>query len=95
MKTLERAVEIIVEDIRTDVEGYYQDWEIENWQEYLDATGRDSADFKEDVYYMLSHSEINGTGFMRFTDDCEIIEDDGTVVSYRQLMNQVRKAMGW
>lgn len=93
MTNLEIAKKLIIEDIRNDLNGYYSNWGIESWKEYLDATGRDSGDIKEDVYYILSHSE-ELKGIDTFTDDCEIIDGD-EIISYRSLMNEVRKELGW
>lgn len=95
MTNIEKVVNIIITDIKNDLEDYYSDWEIENWKEYLDATGRDSADFKEDVYYMLNHAEnLEGT---EFNDDLDIYDNsvNGGFITYRQLMHKVRKEIGW
>ena len=92
----EQAVNILATEIQKDLNGYYKDWDIENWAEYLDATGRDSADFKEDAYYLLNHFDWRSVGLDPmgpFTDDLEILDDNvpGGVLSYRKLMDLVRK----
>lgn len=91
----EKAVQIIVSDIRKTIDEDYSDWGIESWKEMLHAFGMDNgAEFKDEVFYILTHSDIDG---LAFTDDCEIM--DATVpsgiTSYRGLMARVRHALGW
>jgi hypothetical protein len=87
MTRLEKAIKLIVEDVKKDLDGYYQSWDIETWSEYIEATGRNNKEVKEDVSYMLNENEL----FLN--DDYELETENGELVSYRQLMNQVRKQL--
>lgn len=93
MNKFELAVKIIVVDIETDLDGYYKDSEIETWADYLEETGRDSADVKEDVRFTLaSYSDFNNVDL--YLNDCNELElEDGSVLTYRKLMNAVRKQL--
>ena len=82
-------IKVFFEDVKQDLNGYYSDWEIETWKDYLEATGRNSAAFKEDVYYILK-SNSNDTWL---TDDYELETEDGSFISYKKLMNAVRKEL--
>ncbi len=95
MTNTEKAVNAIVAEIRNDLDGYYSDWDISSWKELLRAYGHDSASMKEDVYYILGHTD--GFDPMLCTDDCEIFDDTvpGGITSYRQLIAKVRKALNW
>lgn len=87
MTRLEKAISLIVEDVKKDLDGYYQSWDIETWSDYVEATGRDSKEVKEDVAYMLNEIDLS------LNDDYELETEDGELVSYRQLMNLVRKQL--
>jgi hypothetical protein len=93
MNKFELAVKLVVEDIKSDLDGYYKDSGIETWADYLDETGRDSADVKEDVRYTLaSYSDFNNVDL--YLNDCNELElEDGSVLTYRKLMNAVRKQL--
>lgn len=97
MTHLEKALDIVVTDIRRDLDGYYRDWDITSWAQYLEDSGRTSADFKEDVLYMFidhDNTEYDATGktpAQWWTDDGEIVTEDGHIISYRKFMNMVRK----
>lgn len=93
MKKLEIAINLIVNDIKEDLEGYYSDCGIKTWSEYLEETGRDSSDFKEDVHYILmNYSYINNVD-MYLNDSYELELENGEIISYRKLMNMVRKQL--
>lgn len=88
METLkEKAIELVVEDIKSDLTGYYKDCEIETWSDYLDETGCDSSDIKDNVMYVLRKEEIY------FNDSNELELEDGSLLTYRKLMNAVRKEL--
>ena len=90
------AIQIIVDDIRSYLDGIYRDWEIGSWSEMLDAFGQTSADFKEDVRYtLIQYYNRMGCVYFPVTDDCEIVNTDGSITTYRQLTNLVRKELGW
>lgn len=88
MKTLkERTIELVVEDIKADLTGYYKDCGIETWADYLEETGCDSSDVKDNAYYVLRNADIY------FNDSNELELEDGSLLSYRKLMNAVRKEL--
>ena len=87
MTNLEKAVQIIVNDYKTTLQNDYSDWDIHSWSDMVEAFGQDSKDIKEDVIYTLRGADIY------LNDDCELEEQDGTTISYRKLMNEVRKEM--
>lgn len=89
----DKAVEIIVNDLRSDIDGLYADWEISNWAEMLDAFGADSADMKDDIQYTLIEAAKDKIIPWCFNDDLSIEESDGQIRSYRQLTNAVRKQL--
>lgn len=87
MTNLENAVQIIVNDYKATLQSDYSDWDIHSWSDMIETFGQDSQDVKEDVIYTLKGANI----FLN--DDCEFEEQDGSVVTYRKLMNAVRKEM--
>lgn len=87
MTNLENAVEIIVNDYENTLQNDYSDWDIHSWSDMIEASGQDSQDVKEDVVYTLKEADI----FLN--DDFGLEEQDGSVVTYRKLMNAVRKEM--
>ena len=87
MTNLEKAVQIIVNDYKTTLQNDYSDWNINSWSDMIEAFGQDSRGVKEDVIYVLMGANIY------LNDDCELEEQDGTTISYRKLMNEVRKEM--
>ena len=91
MKKFYLCVKLVVEDIKSDLEGYYKDSGIETWADYLEETGRDSKDMKDDVRYTLaSYSDFNNVDL--YLDDCNELElEDGSLLTYRKLMNAVKK----
>lgn len=87
MTNLENAVRIIVNDYKSTLQNDYSDWDIHSWSDMIGAFGQDSKGVKEDVIYTLKEADIF------FNDDCEFEEQDGSVITYRKLMNVVRKEM--
>lgn len=87
MTNLEKALQIIVNDYKTTLQNDYSDWDINSWSDMIEAFGQDSRGVKEDVIYVLMGANIY------LNDDCELEEQDGTTISYRKLMNEVRKEM--
>lgn len=93
MNKFELATKLVVEDIKSDLEGYYKDSGVETWADYLEETGRDSKDMKDDVRYTLaSYSDFNNVEL--YFNDCNELElEDGSLLTYRKLMNAVRKEL--
>lgn len=87
MTNIEKAVQIIVNDYKATLQSDYSDWDIRSWSDMIEAFGQDSQDVKEDVVYTLKEADI----FLN--DDFELEEQDGSLVTYRKLMNAVRKEM--
>ena len=87
MTNLEKAVQIIVNDYKATLQNDYSDWDIHSWSDMVEAFGQDSRGVKEDVIYTLRGADIY------LNDDCELEEQDGTIISYRKLMNEVRKEL--
>lgn len=87
MAVLEKAIELIVNDIKKDLnDEYYKEYEIESWSEYLDATGQDSKTLKENVVYILNNEDI-------YLNDSYELENGFELVSFRKLMSLVRKQL--
>lgn len=93
MKKFDLCIKLVVEDVKEDLTGYYKDSDIETWADYVEETGRDSADVKADVYYTLNkYSEENGVDL--YFNDCNELElEDGSLLTYRKLMNAVRREL--
>lgn len=93
MNKFDLCVKLIVDDVKADLTGYYKDSDIETWSDYVEETGRDSADVKADVLYTLnSYSDFNNVD-LYFNDCSELELEDGTLLTYRKLMNAVRKEL--
>ena len=83
MTRLEEAAKIIAESYREDCKEY--DTTIRG---FFKIMGYDTQDLKQEFWYALRHSSFKG----EFTDDCEIIEDEGyTVHTFGELSRAVRK----
>lgn len=93
MTNLELAVRILADYYENTINEDYSDWGIESWSEMVKAFGQDSDDVMEDVNSILDdYCTENNTQSVRLTADFEIEETDG-FVSYRKLMNEVRKEL--
>ena len=93
MKKFDLCVKLVVEDIKIDLEGYYKDSGIETWADYLEETGRGSREVKEDVYYTLNRYSNDNNVDLYFNDCNELELEDGSLLTYRKLMNSVRKEL--
>ena len=83
MTRLQEAAQIIAESFREDCEEYNT-----NISGFFKIMGYDTEDLKQEFWYALRHSSFKG----EFTDDCEIIEDEGyTVHTFGELSREVRK----
>lgn len=87
MTNFEKAVKIIGEDFRQ-----YSTWKeykgVKQVKELLEIWDFTSAQLKEEIVYILTHSEEKD---FFVTDDGEIEEADGTLHSYRKLAKAVRE----
>ncbi len=94
MTNFEKAVEIAANSVRRDVKMFGVDIEhVDGWNDLLDIFGYDGEDMKDDVYHELCHA-ANAGDLERFPmDDCSIEDSDGSVKTYRQLANAIRKAL--
>lgn len=93
MTNLELAVRILADYYENTINEDYSDWGIESWSEMVKAFGQDSDDVMEDVNSILDdYCTENNTQSVMLTADFEIEEADG-FVSYRKLMNEVRKEL--
>lgn len=94
MTNFEKAVEIAVRGIRHDAKLYGVNLdECDGWADMLDWFGQDSADMKNDIYRELFAARRNGEIDFAPMDDCSIEDSDGSVKTYRQLTNAVRKQL--
>lgn len=93
MTNLELAVRILADYYENTINEDYSDWGIESWSEMVKAFGQDGDDVMEDVNSILDdYCKENNTKSVMLTADFEIEEADG-FVSYRELMNEVRKEL--
>ena len=92
MTNFEKVTAIVVEDIKHDLRNY-ADYDIECWQDILDAFAIDSAEMKENIEWTLSRKANAGEIEWCWMDDLSIEEADGSYKTYRQLTNAVRKQL--
>ena len=89
---IEKAVKIITDDFKQEIadDAYYSN--IENYSEMVKVFGWDSTDLKEEVKYILLHSEasdyVNDEKTLTLAGDSW--DDD---VAYKDYMKLVRKEM--
>lgn len=93
MSKFELCVKLVVEDVKADLDGYYKDNGIETWGDYLEETGRDSKEVKDDVLYTLNRYSDDNDVDLYFNDCNELELEDGSLLTYRKLMNAVRKEL--
>lgn len=93
MNKFELATKLVVEDVKSDLDGYYKDCGIKTLYEYLEETGCDSADVKDNVYYVLNRYSNENNVDLYFNDSNELELEDGSILTYRKLMNRVRKQL--
>ena len=91
MTNRELAVSLIKDDLEHAVTGNHIE-EYESYKEFLEYEYDGySKNFKDDVYYTLSAYSNNHPELGQFiTDDLDIIEEDGTLVSYRKWSKDIR-----
>lgn len=93
MNKFELCVKLVVDDVKADLEGYYKNSDIETWGDYLEETGRDSKEVKDDVLYTLNRYSDDNDVDLYFNDCNELELEDGSLLTYRKLMNAVRKQL--
>lgn len=93
MNKFELCIKLVVEDVKEDLTGYYKDSGINTWSEYLEETGCDSADVKDNVYYVLNRYSNENNVELYFNDSNELELEDGSILTYRKFMNRVRKEL--
>ena len=94
MTNFEKATEIAVESIKHDALMCGVDWNyVSNWNELLEWLGQDSADMKEDIRFELCRAANMGQFEFCFMDDLSIEDSDGSIKTYRQLTNAIRKQL--
>lgn len=89
MTNLETAARIAAKNITDDV--LWLGSSVENIQGWGELSNLFS-DMKEEVLFSL-RSYYKETGKLSVTEDCRIVEDDGEVNSYRQLVNAISKEL--
>lgn len=89
MTNTEKVIEIVVNAINEELDGY----EVENWKELLRYLGLDTEEFKDE--FVIGYTE--GSEWWFVGDDGSVLDDTvkGGVTTYRQLMAKVRKSLGF
>lgn len=85
MSNIEKAVKVFCEAHREYLKMYE---DIETMNDLIELWGWDSKELKDEILYELYHNKE--TVDIDITDDCEIIEKDGTIHSYRSLVKAIR-----
>ena len=85
--------ELVVDEIRKDLENSLMGNMLEMYQSFnefieYEYEGYSSA-FKEDTAYWIVRSVLGGDR-NRYTDGLDILEEDGTIVSYRSWSRDIR-----
>lgn len=94
MTNFEKAVEIAVGGIKYDAKIFGVDWErVDGWNDLLEWFGQDSTDMKNDIYHELCRAAAMGNLNGYPMDDCSIEDSDGSIKTYRQLANAIRKQL--
>lgn len=99
MTKFELAVKVTVDWIKFDLSTYRKNgWEIENWSDMLNAFGQDSKDMQRDIEYMLlrytnKQYDMGNNIDITLNGYHELEDENGNLISYRQLTNAVRKEL--
>ncbi len=85
--------ELVVDEIRKALETYVMGNMLEMYQSFnefieYEYEGYSSA-FKDDTVYWVVRSYLGGDK-QRYTDGLDILEEDGTIVSYRSWSHDIR-----
>jgi hypothetical protein len=90
MKNLLEAIAIAKEEVLLRLNLMNKGEEVEDYKEFIDVVyDGDSKQFKDDLDYTFS--KMFGLEFI--TDDMEIIETNGEIISYRKFINILKKEM--
>lgn len=82
MTKFEEAVKIIAEDYREECEEH--EWTI---REAFKCWQCDTEDLQAEFLSILNYNKFDGY----FTDDCEILDDDGNFKTLKELIKAVKK----
>lgn len=94
MTNFEKAVEIAVAGIKHDAAVMGVDWKrVGNWAELLEWFGQDSTDMREGIYFELRRAATVEHLDWYPMDDCSVEDSDGSIKTYRQLTNAIRKQL--
>lgn len=94
MTNFSKYVDYIAEDLRSEFDQYRRNgWEMASWSEMLDAFGIESSDLKDDIHYTVARAVNDGELPDCYFDDMSIEDSDGSIKTYRQLTNAVRKVL--
>ncbi len=91
----ELAIKVVADDFEETLkEDYYKDWDITTWSEMQHAFGCDSADTKANIIYVLTdYANKFGIFDVYPDDDGSVRTNDGDIMTYRQLVNAVKKEL--
>lgn len=93
MTKLEEIVDVIVKNIKSDMDSIYKGIPIADWNALLDTFGLSASEMKEEIYHILAiYSNQTGKDYY-MNDDYEIILENGDIITYRQLSNLIRKKL--
>lgn len=85
--TLQDIVKVIAETYRKDAERN----ECETCKEVFEFYDYDSAELKEEIIYSLEHEFDDYNVDFTYYDDGSVVLNDGTDISYRKLVSEIRK----
>ena len=90
-----KVIFVVTDDFEETLKSdYYKDWNITTWSEMQDAFGCDSTDTKANIIYTLNeYAKKFGIWELFPDDDGAIRTEDGDLITYRQLTNEVRKEL--
>lgn len=94
MTNFARAIEIIKKDLEDCAKSYYDDGEVNSVKELIDLYDWSNLDLKEEIYEILKLVASTTNFPYCFNDDCDIEEDDGTLIPFGALLRKVKK-LSW
>lgn len=88
MTNFDKAVQIITAAYKDDLAEY----ECETIGDFFRIMWMETKDIKRDFWYLLAEASKTGDfDWSAFSDDVEIFENDGKIISFRSLSMAVRK----
>ncbi len=95
MTNFEKAVEIAVADIKHVAIIHGVDWaRVQDWNDLLKWINHSHGDdMKRRIYDVLCRAANMGNLEGYPMDDCSIEDSDGSIKTYRQLTNAIRKQL--